>query len=119
MSEGLKELNDRLNELTSLPRGWDGYNGQSVSFNCAQFAADLIEHMGVANVPKPQLVPGADGTLQLEWHTNDYDVEVDVLSPYLVIATRLDHRTGVQEEIKIEPDFWLLESWIEDLGKGE
>ena len=111
------EIKDRLDELTSLPRGWDGYDGEPVSPGCAQFAANLIERLYVANVPAPQLVPGnADGTLQLEWHTNGCDVEVDVLGPYLVTVTRLDHRTGVHEEIKYDYDFLILDEWIEALG---
>ena len=115
----IQELKDRLDKLTSLPRGWDGYNGEPVSSGCAQFAANLIERLCVANVPAPQLVPGADGTLQLEWHTNGCDVEVDVLGPYLVTVTRLDHRTGVHEGIKYDYDFLILDEWIEALAKGE
>ena len=114
----IQELKDRLDKLTSLPRGWDGYNGQPVSFNCAQFAANLIERLYVANVPAPQLVPGADGTLQLEWHMNGFDVEVDVLGPYAVMATRFDHETAMDEEIEIQTDFSELANWIHALGEA-
>jgi len=113
----IRELEDRFNELTSLPQGWDGYNGQPVSFNCAQFAANLIERLFLPNVPAPQLVPGADGTLQLEWHMNNFDVEIDVLAPYLVVATRFDYDTDKDEEIEVQSDFSELAMWIESLGK--
>lgn len=113
----IQELEDRFDVLTSLPRGWDGYDGQPVSFNCAQFAANLIERLCVANVPPPQLVPGSDGTLQLEWHMNGFDVEVDVLGPYSVVATRFDHESDLDEEIEIQTDFSELASWIEGLGE--
>lgn len=113
----IHELRERFNELTSLPRGWDGYNGKPVSFSCAQFAANLIERLCVENVPAPQLVPGADGTLQLEWHLNGFDVEVDVLAPYSVIASRFDHETELDDEIEIQTDFSELVNWIEALGE--
>jgi len=114
-------LQDRFDELTSLPSGWDGYNGEPVSFSCAQFAANLIERLSVNSVekphiPAPQLVPGSDGTLQLEWHLNNFDLEVDVLAPYDVIATRFDHMTNHEEEIEVQADFTELADWVDALG---
>ncbi|AYE84849.1 hypothetical protein [Sulfitobacter sp. D7] len=116
-SPWFEELEDRLNELTALPRGWNGYDGAPVSFTCAQFAAALIERLFCANVPAPQLVPGDDGTLQLEWHINGFDVELDVLAPYEVNASRFDHLTGEDEEIEVQADFTALTEWMSQLGE--
>ena len=116
-SAWVKKLKDRFNELTSLPRGWDGYTGKPVSFTCAQFAANLIERLCVQDVPEPALVPGADGTLQIEWHYNRYDIEADVLAPYKVVAYRLDHMTGREEEMEIQADFTKLADWVIALGQ--
>ena len=118
-SRWVAELKDRFDELTALPRGWDGYAGRSVSFNCAQFAANLIERLFVENVPAPQLVPGGDGTLQLEWHQNQFDVEIDVLGPYDVLAMRRDLRTGLVEELELQTDFTPLSVWIAGLEQGK
>ena len=112
----IQDLKERFNELTSLPRGWDGYDGRPVAFDCAQFAAHLIESLFLRTVRAPQLVPGADGTLQIEWHMNGFDVEIDVLAPYSIVATRFDHVTDVEEEIEIQTDFSELAVWIEALG---
>lgn len=111
-SDWARDLEERFNELTSLPRGWDGYRGRPVSFGCAQFAANLVESLFVQGVPAPQLVPGADGTLQLEWHLNQYDIEVDVLAPYNVVATRYDHAAELEQEIEVESDFTELANWV-------
>lgn len=111
------ELNDRFDELTSLPLGWDGYAGQPVSFTCAQFAANLIERLFVNGVSAPQLVPGSDGTLQIEWHQNQYDIEIDVLAPYHIVATRYDHLEDADLEFELQSDFTHLAEWIEDLTK--
>lgn len=108
-------LSDRLNKLTSLAAGWDGYQGRPVSLRCAMFAANLIERLFVDDVPPPQLVPGADGTLQMEWHRNGFDVEIDVLAPYEVIAVRRNLRTGKVDEENLETDYSLLGVWIAEL----
>ncbi|GAK33237.1 hypothetical protein JCM17846_18660 [Iodidimonas nitroreducens] len=112
----VRELGSRLNELTSLPRGWDGYEGLPVSFRCADFAANLIERLYVDGVDAPQLVPGADGTVQIEWHMNHLDIEIDILAPYKVMATRYDHLTGAEEELELGTDFTRLAIWVAMLG---
>ncbi len=116
-SRWIRDLADRFNELTSLTVGWDGYTGQPISFSCAQFAANLIECLFVDSVPEPQLVPGSDGTLQLEWHLNQFDLEIDVLAPYRVVASRFDHLSGKEEEIEVQTDFTELTEWVIELGE--
>lgn len=114
-SRWVTELKDRFNRLTSLEPGWDGYAGLPVSFTCAQFAANLIERLYVEGVPAPQLVPGSDGTVQFEWHRNEFDVEIDVLGPYEVVAVRRNLRTGEVEELDLQTDFTPLSHWIAGL----
>lgn len=116
-SQWVQELESRLNWLTGLPIGWDGYQGKPVSLHCASFAANLIESLCVDNVPVPQLVPGSDGTLQLEWHLNDYDIEINVLAPFEVVAARYDHVTGEEDEIEVRSDFSELAEWMAALGE--
>ena len=112
------ELKDRFDELTGLPVGWDGYAGRPVSFNCAFFAASLLERICREDVSPPSLVPGGDGSLQIEWHKNQYDVEIDVLGPYNVIATRYDHVSGDEETLSLQSDFSPIAGWIEDLASS-
>lgn len=102
--------------LTSLRRGWDGYAGLPVSFTCAQFAANLIERLYIGSIPAPQLVPMPNGTMRLEWHMNKFDVEVDVLGPYDVVAYRADLLNDSEDEIEIQTDFTELSGWIADLA---
>jgi len=112
----VQELEDRFNVLTSLRIGWDGYAGLPVSFTCAQFAANLIERLHNSALPAPQLVPLADGTLQLEWHMNEFDVEVHVVGPYDVVAYRADLRTNEEDEIEVQTDFTALSDWVAALA---
>lgn len=114
-SEWAKALNGKFNELTALQLGWDGYAGRPVSFTCASFAANLLERLFDEALPPPSLVPGSDGTLQFEWHLNEYDVEVDVLGAFEVVATRHDHQTGTAEELELDTDFTMLAGWISEL----
>lgn len=117
-SRWVAELRDRLDELTSLPVGWDGYLGRPVSFQCAHFVANMLERLCVPDVPAPSLVPGSDGSLQVEWHRNNFDVELDVIGAQDVVATRIDRRTNVEEVVEIGNDFSEIVAWISDLSDG-
>lgn len=107
-----KTINDRLTELTSLPVGWDGYAGQPVSFPCAYFVANMLERLCQENVPAPSLVPGSDGSIQVEWHRNMFDVELDVLDAQNIIATRVNRLNGSEEVVEIQNDFSEIVDWI-------
>lgn len=114
-NEWTKALVGKFNELTALHLGWDGYAGRPVSFTCASFAAKLLERLYDEALPPPSLVPGSDGTLQFEWHINQYDVEVDILGAFEVVATRHDHLAGTAEELELDTDFTALAGWISEL----
>ena len=117
-STWVRELTGRLNHLTSLDRGWDGYEGQSVSYTCANFAAGLLETICVPTLPAPSLVPGADGTIQIEWHLLGYDIEIDVLGANSVHATRYSHANDLEEAADLQSDFSVLVDWMDDLERA-
>lgn len=118
-SSWMQVLETRLNELTALPRGWNGYRSLPVSFSCAGFAASLLERICTDGLPPPSIVPGTDGTLQIEWHRNGYDVEIDVLGPNHVIATRCKVDDDGEETLALENDFTPLVAWMRDLIRTE
>lgn len=109
-------LRDRLDELTSLPVGWDGYNGRPVSCQTAHFVINMLERLCQDGVPAPHLVPGSDGSLQVEWHRNNYDVELDVLGPQNVVATRYNLLTDEEVILEIQNDFAEVVDWIRALS---
>lgn len=115
MSSWAVDVEDRLNDLAGLPRGWDGYVSRPVSFTCAQFTANLLEQIFVEGVPAPALVPNGDGGVQIEWHRNGYDVEVLILGAYDVFGVRRNINSGEVEELELQTDFSVLRDWAADL----
>jgi len=115
-SDWVNELKDRLDELTALPVGWDGYVGRPVSFQCAAFVASMLDRLCRDDVPAPYLVPGSDGTLQVEWHRNNFDVELDVLGVQNVEAIRVNHLTGEEEFLEVQNDFSEIVNWVSALA---
>lgn len=109
-------VEDRLQELIRLDQGWDGYQGQPLSFTNAVFAYQMLESICNADTPAPQIVPGQDGDLQVEWHTLKGDIELDVRGPNHVLAWRLvPNEDPDGEELYLKNDFRVVANWVNDL----
>jgi len=89
-----REIVDRLQDLIALEVGWDGYQGEPVSFENAVFALRVLESICSNHDPIPQIVPGAGGDLQIEWHTHMADIELHIIAPNNVQAWIATEETG-------------------------
>ena len=118
-SRNLHELADSFRDdifkLTKLSYGWDGYDGIPVKTEIADFAIRIINEIVCFDMSRPSVVPGSDGTLQLEWHKNGYSVEIDIMEPYAVTAERIDLVSNENIEIELTDDFSILSNWLKDL----
>lgn len=120
-TDWLDGVRSRLEELIRLPRGWDGYSGQPLPFATAQFAADLLIRIGHGGLPAPSLVPVARGQLQIEWHTENVDIELLVRRPNSVQAyfNRLDGPGAVESVVELTNNFVQILPWIECLQETD
>ena len=111
-----KAAEDRLEELVRLPVGWDGYSGQPVGLQNANFALRMLDAMCGPNAGSPQFVPGVDGDLQIEWHTLRGDIELHVIEPNHVHAWRCI--VGVpphEEEAELTNEFSKVAAWVQEI----
>ncbi|WP_156407166.1 hypothetical protein [Bosea sp. Root670] len=109
----------RLEHLTALPRGWDGYNAGPVRFGTASFALNLLQRVCPADGEAPAIVPGARGDLQIEWHSDDTDIELHVLAPYRVRAWRCGPMTPEDgEEFELTSDFTRVREWVQSFAES-
>lgn len=106
----------RLEELIRLKHGWDGYQAVPVSFNTAYFAMQMLESICSDDTEAPQIVPGTNGDLQIEWHDVCGDIELDVRGPNQVFAWRLTPETGPDgQELRLRNDFHAVAIWLKEL----
>lgn len=119
LHEWKKGVFKRLDELCGLSAGWDGYSAPPVAFSNAHFAASMLIAACPLSAPQPQIVPGFNGDLQIEWHTSTADIELHVKAPYDVEAWRLKHTPSGQEEeeLHVERDFKRVAQWIAELSE--
>jgi hypothetical protein len=114
------EISDRLEYLLGLKSGWDGYSGPEVSLQNAHFLLHLLTRVCPPNCPTPHIVPGSDGSLQIEWHSHMFDIEINIMTPYKATAWRSNNvldEERAEEEIEITNDFKTLSDWISEYSQ--
>lgn len=110
-------LEDRLEQLIRLQVGWDGYHARPVSLRNASFALGMIERLYLPSVSAPALVPGYNGDLQAEWHSNNHHIELHVQAPNRVEAWHSTPAIGNDGEERIlTNDFTVVGVWLKELA---
>lgn len=105
-----------LEELVRLPVGWDGYHGLPVSLLNANFALRMLDVICGSGAQTPQIVPGLEGDLQIEWHTLKGDVELHVLGPNRVHGwCQILDTVAREDELELENDFSEVGAWVREI----
>lgn len=85
----------RLAELEGLSPNWDGYGGRPVTRRHANRAMTFLGRIMRDDLPPPEIVPLADGGVQLEWHLPhgrrlDFISDDDEPQPVIVVDAPQD-----------------------------
>jgi len=101
----LLELKKMMDELRGLPVGWDGHGGKPLDGAVADFTLHLLIKAMPSGTPLPQLVPLSHGGVQLEWHDDGIDLEIEIEAPNRTFFEFEDQRTGEVLEHASSTDF--------------
>lgn len=71
-------LEKRADELRALEPDWDTYGGKTVNEEALVKGIELGVTLAPLFSDQPYLVPCSDGSVQVEWHCDGYEVEVFV-----------------------------------------
>lgn len=106
-------LSSRAQRLASLGRGWDGPGSipinKSVLRRAAALAADALS--GVRDASAPCLVPGGDGSLQIEWHEIHGELELDIAADGKLSLWGKNHLTSGEFEGEDDEALALFYRW--------
>src|SRR5437660_1648313 len=78
-----KVVAERLVRLRLFRSGWDGHQARPISRTVVDYACSLLPQIMVMSpgVPVPFIAPLPSGGLQLEWHRNGWDLEIEIAGP--------------------------------------
>ena len=95
--EWLVPCMERLSKALNLPEGWDSYGAKRIRPNAIMGALRLLlPNIQELPTPLPDVVPHRSGSLQLEWHVGDADLEVEVLSEH---QYKISYSRGAEEVV--------------------
>src|ERR1700730_10398101 len=98
----------RMNELALLKNDWDRRGSAEVSIDALRFVANILGQVMPPTASPPAIAPLGHGGIQLLWHNDTADLEVEVVQPNEVIAYYLDKTTGQEEEISYTTEFPVI-----------
>lgn len=69
---------NRLIDLSTLPAGWDGYGAEPVDNSALRLTSSLLKEASDLGLPEPVVVPTSRGGLQIEWHDDGVEVDLEI-----------------------------------------
>jgi hypothetical protein len=72
------EAAKKLEALGRLQPGWDSYNGLSLRPEARELTLQVLDLLGMHNLPVPAVVLGSGGTVHLDWRTKGRELEVEL-----------------------------------------
>jgi hypothetical protein len=114
----------RAENIGNLARGWDGPGSVAVRRDLLLEAVRMVEKSLIYawNAVAPFLVPGGDGSLQIEWHEKNGELEFDLAVDGSRSIWIRDHRFG--DEIEGDDDradalFSRWAAWVASVGDDD
>lgn len=71
-------MHKKLEELSKLGNNWDSYGSEPITKAALDKAQLLLGALSGIQAIEPFVCPCSNGGLQLEWHRNGYDLEIEI-----------------------------------------
>jgi len=105
-----------LVDLLSLPPGWNSHSAKKIEPRNVMAAIVLLGIIMDSDVPPPIVVPRVKGNIQLEWHTEQVDIEVYIDTPSTVRFFAEDVAKEQAAEGSLSGREHELKNWLKRLS---
>lgn len=110
----LGRIRDRIQELSTLPPGWDGEAAPPVEVVPLRSAWEFLLALSPLLRVPPNVVPTLAGGVVLEWHRSGIELEVE-FTPKGEADVSCEHSTGEEFEGPLESRFPEVASTMRQL----
>jgi hypothetical protein len=87
--------------LLSLGENWDSRGARAVSRKSVEEVVRFLHRTAELSLPRPSVVPTCDGRIQVEWHTQGVDLEIESLGMDRFRLYFCNDAEGVETEIDL------------------
>jgi len=101
----------RLNALLCLPQNWNSYGSLPIKPATIRRAFQFMVHALPLQAPAPAIVPTPSGGIQLEWHQDGIDLEIELLADRIECLAG-DQGRVVEFPLRTQLDLVRLRSYL-------
>lgn len=110
----LLSVERKINRLLQLASNWDGAGANPIDFESAMTALVFLLQNSLHDMPAPQVVPAANGGIQIEWHLQGSHLEL-LFAPTLPSSYYFCAADGKESEGEIDTEMPLVASLLRRL----
>jgi len=109
----------RAVDLLNLPLEWDGYKASRISQRAVETTILLLLDCAPEDMAAPHMVPVNNGGVQLEWHEQGIDLEIEVSPSGMIEAELVVEAEDLEEEWngRRESNKAPLQQWLRKLKR--
>lgn len=101
----------KLNALLTLPQNWNSYGSLPIEPATIRRAFQFMVQALPSQAPAPAIVPTPSGGIQLEWHQDGIDLEIELL-PSRIECSAGDQNGVVEFPLRTQLDLVQLRSYL-------
>jgi hypothetical protein len=98
--------------LIGLKENWNSYGAGPVNQISLKYSLQLLGNLMRSDTPIPWLIPTSTGSVQIEWHTRDIDLEVRIDKAPTVLVFFEDAKTGETWEGELGSNVQRLSNYV-------
>jgi len=106
---------ETMNELLGLQPNWDSYGARCVEKHAVETALEILGMVMKPSTSPPTVVPTVEGGIQIEWHQNNIDLEVEVKPEGQVLMFRQGGSQPEVSDVDVSLEFRGLADVIDNL----
>ncbi len=113
--EWADHIKDQISAVLDLQEGWDGFGAGPIRHDVLAFALAILRQVMRPDTPSPHITPMSHEGVQLEWHTEAVDLEIEIEEPGAAWVSYVNHAKGIEEEREVTTDFFCLSDPVDRL----
>ncbi len=115
----LVEAKKNLRNILQLDNNWDGYGSPPISQQLVQHTSNFLSCLENENIPTPFIGPISGGGIQLEWHINNRELEIEFIESNVIGFLKVHEDDSLEEGEFPSNDFDCARRIIEWLMIGK
>jgi hypothetical protein len=111
----LEAARHAIEPIATLPDNWDGEGAPRIQPAVMDAALRVLEQLLPSHTPAPQIVPAHRAGIQVEWHRNGKDLEIEFVPGSPTTFYFYDSQTQVEREGALQSNTTLIRELADQL----